>query len=103
MVFIDIYLVINAAGSGAATVSVDMPSNVHRSLRQTITMHTESTGPNGTHIGNGQCVFFTTGTGATSDRLRTSSNDATNRDLNITGADLLAGGLITIQGWYREA
>lgn len=98
-----VYLAVNAAGSGGSTVMVDMPSSVYRGTRQLMPMHTESVGPNGSHIGNGTCVFFTGGSGATSDRLRTSSNDGTNRDSNITGADLLAGGTITIQGWYREA
>lgn len=103
MVYVCVYLVVNAAGSGAATVSVDMPTSVYRGTRQTLTMHTESVGPNGSHIGNGEAVFFTGGSGATADRLRTSSNDGTNRDSNITGVDLLAAGNIVIQGWYREA
>jgi hypothetical protein len=97
--FVNVSLVVNAPGSGAGIVTVTMPFNVERTLRQAITMHTESVGPNGSHVGNGECVFFAGGGGAVSDRLRTSSNDATNRDLNITGADLLAGGQITIQGW----
>jgi hypothetical protein len=97
--FVNINLVVNAAGSGAGIVTVTLPFNVERTLRQTITMHTESVGPNGSHVGDGECVFFAGGGGAVSDRLRTSSNDGTNRDLNLTGADLLAGGSITIQGW----
>jgi len=103
MIYVCIYLEVNAAGSGGSVVTVNMPSNVYRTTRQTLTMHCESVGPNGSHIGNGECVFFIGGTGATADRLRNSSNDGTNRDSNITGADLLAGGIITIQGWYREA
>lgn len=103
MVYVCIYLGVSANGSGTGIVTVDMPTTVYRGTRQTLLMHTESIGPNGSHIGNGECVFFTSGTGATADRLRTSSNDATNRDSNITGADLLAAGTITIEGWYREA
>ncbi len=103
MIFVNVYLTVNAAGSGAANVTVDMPSSVYRGTRQTLTMHTEGTGPGAAHIGNGECVFFTGGSGATADRLRTSSNGATNADANITGADLLAGGIIVIEGWYREA
>jgi hypothetical protein len=103
MRYVCIYLVVNAAGSGTGIVTVSVPFNVDRTTRQTLAMHTESVGPNGSHIGNGQCVYFTGGSGGVADRLRTSSNDATNRDSNITGADLLAGGIIVIQGWLREA
>jgi hypothetical protein len=103
MIYVCVYLVVNAAGSGAGIVTVDMPTAVYRGTRQTLTMHCESVGPGGSHIGDGQCVFFPAGAGATADRLRNSSNGATNADANITGADLLAGGIITIQGWYREA
>lgn len=106
IVFINMYLVVNAAGSGAGVVSVTLPSTPDRSARQVLTVHSESNGPNGSHIGGGECVFFTTGqggSGATSDRIRIDENSATSRENNITGADLLAGGTITIQGWYREA
>lgn len=104
MVFVIIQLTVNVAGSGTSIVTVDLPTAPQRSpLRQTLAMHTESIGPNGSHVGDGQAVIFSGGSSPTIDRLRTSSNDATNRDSNITGADLLAAGLITIQGWYLEA
>lgn len=106
MVYVTIYLVINAAGSGAGIVMVDMPSSVDRTLRQVLTLHTESVGSGGnasSHIGGGEAVFFTGGSGATSDRLRTDEGSSTSRENNVLGNDLLAGGLITIQGWYREA
>lgn len=106
MVYVCIYLVINAAGSGGGIVMVDMPSNVDRSLRQVLTLHTESVGSGGnasSHIGGGECVFFTGGSGATSDRLRTDEGSSTSRENNILGNDLLSTGLISIQGWYREA
>lgn len=106
MVYVCVYLVVNAGGSGAGIVSVDMPSNVDRSIRQVLTLHTETIGSGGnalSHIGGGECVFFTSGAGATSDRLRTDEGGGTARENNVTGADLLAGGLITVQGWYREA
>lgn len=99
MYYVNMGFVVNAAGSGAGVVTVTVPFNVDRTIRQAITMHCESVGPNGSHIGDGECVFFTSGTGGVADRLRNSSNDATNRDSNITGADLLTGGIITIQGW----
>jgi hypothetical protein len=104
LITVNVHLIVGTAGSGTSTVAVDMPTPVYRGTRQVLVMHTESTGPNGSHIGNGQCVFFAGGAATpTSDRLRTSSNDATNRDANLTGADLLTGGTITIQGSYRAA
>jgi hypothetical protein len=104
MRYVNMYFVVDpaGAGSGAANVTTTVPFNVDRTTRQTLTMHCESVGPNGSHIGDGQCVYFTGGSGGVSDRLRNSSNDGTNRDLNITGADLLANGIIVIEGWLRE-
>jgi hypothetical protein len=102
MRYVSMYFVVNGAGSGAGIVTTTVPWNVDRTTRQTLTMHCESVGPNGSHIGDGQCVYFTGGSGGVADRLRNSSNDATNRDLNITGADLLSGGIIEIEGWLLE-
>lgn len=104
LVFVCIFLNVNAAGSGTGLVSVDMPSSVDRSTRQALTLHAETVGANGSassSIRGGECVFFTGGSGATSDRLRV--DNGTSNESNIQGADLLASGLITIQGWYREA
>ncbi len=103
MIYVTVYLVVNNAGSGAGIVNVTMPTDVDRTTRQILDMHCESVGPGGSHIGNGNCVFFTGGSGTVSDRLRQSNNGASNADGNITGADLLSNGIITIQGWYREA
>lgn len=103
MIFVKIYLSINAAGSGASIFTVDMPTSVERTTRQVLTVHAESTGPNGSHIGGGEAVFFTGGSGGTADRIRIDEGAAVGREQNLTGADLLAGGVITIQGWYLEA
>ncbi|MFE7566198.1 hypothetical protein ACFU76_04430 [Streptomyces sp. NPDC057539] len=106
LVFVNTYIVVNAVGTGSATVSVTMPSVVDRTNRQILTMHTETIGAAGnaiSHAGGGECIFFPTGTGATSDRLRTDQGGTTAQEGNIQGVDLLAGGSITIQGWYREA
>ena len=103
MVFINIYMVVNANGSGAGIFTVDMPSSVDRTDRQVLTVHSESVGPNGSHVGGGEVVFFTSGSGATADRIRVDENTSTSKEQNITGVDLLSGGTITIQGWYREA
>lgn len=104
IVFVCIFLNSNAAGSGTGLVSVDMPSTVDRSTRQALTLHGETIGANGSaasSIRGGECMFFTGGTGGTSDRLRV--DNGTSNESNIQGADILANALITIQGWYREA
>lgn len=97
--YVNVNFQVNAAGSGAGLFGFTLPFTVNRDYRQTLTMATESVGPNGSHIGTGECTFFPAGSGGTTDRLRTSSNDAINRDQNITGADLLAAGMITVTGW----
>jgi hypothetical protein len=104
IVFVTIYLAVTAAGSGTSLVTVDMPSSVDRSTRQALTLHAESIGATGnatSAVRGGECVFFTGGTGGTADRLRVDGSAGT--EGNIEGVDLLAGGTITIQGWYREA
>lgn len=105
IVYVNVFLVVNAVGNGTGVVSITMPTNVARTNRQVLTMHTESVGAGGnavSHIGGGECVFLPTGTGAVSDRLRTDEGSTTARENNIQGQDLLAGSSITIQGWYRE-
>lgn len=94
-IFFTAYLQVNAAGSGATPINIDGPVSIYRGTRQRVGAHVESL----TAGNNGSCqvVSFTGGSGATFDRLRNSTNGS------ITGADLLAGGLITITGEYREA
>lgn len=105
VIHVCVYLVVNVAGTGTGVVTVTMPTNVYRGTRQVLTMHTETIGAGGnatSHIGGGECVFFPTGSGAVSDRLRTDEGSTTARENNLEGVDLLATGSITIQGWYRE-
>ncbi|WP_030168910.1 hypothetical protein [Streptomyces sp. NRRL S-813] len=105
VVFVCIYLVVNAAGSGTNGVAVDLPSNPDRSTRQALTIHAETIGVGGTAGGTirgGEAVWYPGGVGATSDRMRVDDSDGDGEN-NILGADLKAGGTITIQGWYREA
>lgn len=95
IVYVVIYLTVNVAGSGALNVTVDTPSNPDRSTRQVMSIHSE--GVAASYNGNGSMVSFTGGSAATWDRLR--AFDGT----NITGAQLTAGAIMVIQGWYREA
>lgn len=103
---VEIYLVVSVAGSGGGIVTVAMPTNVDRTQRQFINAHTETIGSGGnasTHIAGGEAVFFTSGSGATTDRIRIDEGSATSRENNILGNDLLATGLITLVGRYRRA
>lgn len=93
IVFVVAYLSVNVAGSGSSNVAITMPTSVDRTTRQVLGMSAEGVGLNGhSHV-----MFFTGGSGATSDRIRSYDGQ------NLIGSDLLAGGLLTIQGWYREA
>ena len=89
------YLVVNAAGSGAANVQINAPVSIDRTTRQRVGVTSEglSAGNNGC----GQLVSFTGGSGATFDRFRNSTG------ANVTGVDLLAGALIVAEGSVREA
>lgn len=105
LVFVVIYAVVNAAGSGSGIVGVTMPTNVDRSARQALTLHGETIGVAGGGAGVvriGAAVFLTTGSGASTDRLRVDDRDGDGAN-NVLGSDLMAGSVITIQGWYREA
>jgi hypothetical protein len=102
IVFVCIFLTVNAAGSGSGIVTVTTPSNIDRSTRQILGIHAETIGANGNATSasrGGEAVSFVGGSGAVIDRLRVDNTT----ENNILGNDLLAGGTITIQGWYREA
>lgn len=95
MIFFTAYLVVNGAGSGATAVSIDGPVDLSRATRQNVAAQMDNI--TAAMEGAGSLVSFTGGTGATFDRLRDYNNN------NVTGADLLAGAIITVTGWYREA
>lgn len=103
VVFVTVYAVVSTAGSGTGNLTVTMPTNVSRATRQCLTVHSESNGPGGSHLAGGEVVFFVGGSGAVADRIRWDDNSATNNEASVQGQDLLVGGIITIQGWYREA
>jgi hypothetical protein len=88
------YLVVNAAGSGAAVVQVTAPTSIDRTTRQRVGMH--GSGLGGPGAGEYTALCFTGGSGATIDRL-------TRGGVDLTGANLNAGAIITIEGEYREA
>lgn len=103
LTWVNVDITIGTAGSGSGLVTVTMPTAPDRTQRQALTMHTESIGAGGdalSHIAGGEAVFLAGGSGATTDRLRTDEGSTTARENNIQGVDLLAGGHITIQGFY---
>jgi hypothetical protein len=93
MIFVNIYIVVNAAGSGATAISVAAPTVVARSQRQV--MHAHGGGLGGPGAGEYTALCFTTGAGAVIDRI-------TRGGVDLTGANLSAGATIAIEGWYRE-
>lgn len=101
MIFMNAFLVVNAAGSGGATVTITAPTNIDRTTQQNVSLH--STGIFAAGLGNGSAVALTTGATNVFDGMRTSNNGANNLDGTIGGANLLANGTISITGWYREA
>jgi hypothetical protein len=93
IVFIKIYLVCNANGTGAGNITITTPSSPDRTTRQTLHANVEGHTINGSF----QLVALTGGSGAVWDRLRSSTG------ANMIGTDYDNGGIITIQGWYLEA
>ena len=107
IVYVNIMLQVNAAGSGSTNFQISMPSAVDRTMQQTIFIHGE--GIKALSQSTVGClIFFTSGSGAVADRVRlqsgvTGTGSLDNRVLNTVGSDLLPAGYITVQGWYREA
>lgn len=94
LVFLDIYLSINGAGSGVTPITIGAPSTPDRTLRQVMTVNIEGSA---TVTGSAALMTFLGGSGAVFDRIRTYDGGS------VDGSDLTVGTLITIQGWYREA
>lgn len=95
LVFLTIYLQVNAPGTGGSVITVTAPSSIDRSIRQVMTVNIE-----GSVVdlnGPASLMTFLGGSGATFDRIRLNDGGS------LGGSDLSAGVLVTIQGWYREA
>ncbi|CUW31795.1 hypothetical protein [Streptomyces reticuli] len=97
LVFVSVRLVVNAAGSGSANVQIDMPSAVDGTLTdQHLTARF-------TENRVGYAIKFQGSSSTTLDRLRMQDQGTTNQVVNVTGADLTAGRIIGIEGFYFEA
>lgn len=102
--FVTLYYAVSAAGSGAAIIQPSVPFNVYRDTRQILTVNGETVGVNGggaSTIRGGEAVFFTGGSGGVCDRVRVDDRDGDGAN-NILGADLVAGAILTMQGWLLE-
>lgn len=94
IILFEAYYIVNVAGSGGAAFQPRTPTNVMRGMgRQVVTAHVS--GVSGPGTGEYSALFFDGGSGTTIDRLTRGGTD-------LTGANLLAGAIITIQGWYWE-
>ncbi|MET7713653.1 hypothetical protein [Streptomyces sp. NPDC005407] len=102
LVYWNAHLVVSAAGSGTATVTITSPSAPDRTLRQICTMSAEGVKVSGLFAA-GYLTAITTGSGSVWDRMATQDNGATNRLTIIQGSHLLSGCQIVIQGFYIKA
>jgi hypothetical protein len=101
LVWVNIDIIVNAAGSGASAITIALPSTPDRTYRQILTGHQTGVCSGGS-LGLAAGVILASGSGAVIDRVRGQNNGATNNSPNVTGADLLASGEINITGIYRE-
>jgi hypothetical protein len=102
LVFVTIYFVVDTAGSGAGALTITLPTNPDRTLRQLIPCHVDGLRSSG-FLGVGAIVIFISGSDEVADRIRTQDNGSANDVDNLSGANLLSNGVFTAQGIYREA
>jgi hypothetical protein len=93
LVFFNAYIVVNAAGSGAGTISITTPTDIDRTTRQSIPCQVDAAAVQGSFC----ALTFTGGSGNVIDRIRTST------DANLIGSNLSSNAVIVVEGWYREA
>jgi hypothetical protein len=92
IVFVEIYLVCSANGTGASNITITTPTEPDRNVRQVITGNSEGHGVAGVV----QLVALLGGSGDVWDRVRSSTG------VNLIGTDIDSGGILTFTGWYRE-
>lgn len=105
MVFIEIYLSVNAAGSGTTPITIATPSTIFRegagptTSRQVILGNAGGVpaGTNSSVSGVFSAVALAGGTGAVLDEVRGPTN------ISMRGENLGVSTVVTFQGWYREA
>ena len=100
--FVNIYIVVNAVGSGAVNVTIDGPVDIDRTRRQSLYCNSEGGFATAASL-IGTVTSFTGGAGATFDRVRMTDNSGADAIPNLTGADLRAGMILNINGFYFVA
>jgi hypothetical protein len=93
MILFTAYFVCNGAGSGATAISITAPTDIDRTTRQRVGAHISGVG--GPGAGEYTALCFTGGSGAVIDRITRGGTD-------LTGANILSGAIITVDGMYRE-
>lgn len=93
------YSVVSTAGSGSSNVAVTAPVSLSRVMNQTGNLHVE--GAPTPSLRDGLWISFTSGTGATLDRLR--YDNGTGSVSNLVGSNLVTALAITGGGTIMEA
>jgi hypothetical protein len=94
MRYINAYFVASGAGSGASNLGLTAPVSIDRTNRQYLGCHAE--GNTAGNNGSISAVAFTSGSGNTFDRVRSSTG------ANLVGTDITAGSILAFEGWIRE-
>ena len=94
--FVNIRLLVNANGSGAANVAVTLPFVIDGTIDQCLSGRF-------TEVRTGYAVHFAGTDSNTIDRIRMQDGGAADTVANVTGADLTTGRVINLWGWLLEA
>jgi hypothetical protein len=92
--------VVGTAGSGGTGISFTLPVDPHRTIRQIFDAYYETAAGN---FLTGNAFTFTSGTGATVDRVRVQNAGGSDVVVNITGSNLSSTSILSISGWFRKA
>lgn len=102
LIWVNVHVVVNAAGSGGLTVAVSLPFEPDRGAEQEIPLTGVSIFSGGM-VSNGHAVILTTGSGANIDGIRSANNGANNNDQTLGGVNLNAGSSFSFTGFYLAA
>lgn len=101
LVYMNAYLVINAAGSGVTDITVTAPTNIERTTRQVVPCDLQD----GTSYRVGFARANTSGSGAVFDKVdlvnKNVATVGTDNHSTITGSGLAAGSILAFAGFYR--
>lgn len=98
LVYMNAYLVVNAAGSGSTDLTITAPSNIDRTTRQIVPCFYQD----GTNLRVGCFRANTSGSTNVFDKIDLTNSGSVGAS-ELSGAGLNAGSIIAAQGFYREA